>query len=479
MTMWQQDHPPLSRRQVRDNARDDAGDVTDDRSAAEQARPATRREAAASGGRRVQWNPSEDRHDVPEPLTYVTQARVPSADQGADVRPEPTEVIQIAQPGERAAFRVRDYRPDGRRAAAAAPAASRQWSPPDDSADNLEYRTQGGPASDVTLPVRDGATGKDQRREREVAADQNESATPERTITRRELRALRERAEAERAAAAAVQHKAGEPVTVEEMPADAADSAISAPTEIPELIEPEQGRAARAMPRTIEPEVVKAELVVEPVRPAATAPQSSGETQPGALSPFDALFLPPSSRESTQDRPSEADAADRGVEPAPDGAPFGHWSTQGTRDDADPTNAASTSRSVGVTTGAITTHALVLPSIPESGDHLLTPLSTGEIMVTGSVDLPRSFGSTGAHPALFDHPDVDALIEQSDREDATADSAPVRAIRAVSSTSSTRGLIESPAPRKSRLPLILGTTAGGALLVVVSVVGAGFIFNVF
>jgi len=100
-------------------------------------------------------------------------------------------------------------------------------------------------------------------------------------------------------------------------------------------------------------------------------------------------------------------------------------------------------------------------------------------MVTGSVDLPRSFGSTGAHPALFDHPDVDALIEESDREDAAAESAPVRAIRAVSSTSSTRGVIEAPAPRKSRLPLIAGITGGSALLVAAGVVAAGFIFNVF
>jgi hypothetical protein len=100
-------------------------------------------------------------------------------------------------------------------------------------------------------------------------------------------------------------------------------------------------------------------------------------------------------------------------------------------------------------------------------------------MITGSIDLPRSFGSTGAHPALFDHPDVDAIIEQSDREDASSESAPVRAIRAVSSNSSARGVIEAPAPPKSRLPRIVGTAAGAALLVVASVIGAGFAFNVF
>ena len=177
----------------------------------------------------------------------------------------------------------------------------------------------------------------------------------------------------------------------------------------------------------------------------------------------------------------------RGVEPAPElaGIPFGHWTTgiptvDDKYDDDERTNSAMSSRNVGVTTGAITTHALVLPSIPESSDQLFTPLtSTGEIMVTGSIDLPRTFGSTGAHPALFDHPDVDALIDESDREDAASDSAPVRAIRAVSSSSSTRNVIEPPAPRRSRIPLILGGSAAAALLVATGIVAAGFIFNVF
>ena len=133
-----------------------------------------------------------------------------------------------------------------------------------------------------------------------------------------------------------------------------------------------------------------------------------------------------------------------------------------------------------MTTGAITTHALVLPSSPDSTDQLLNSLSgTGEIMITGSIDLPRSFGSTGAHPALFDHPEVDALIDEDDREDAPSESAPVRAIRAVSSSSSTRGVIEAPAPRKSRLPLVVGITAGSLLLIAIGAVVAAFAFNVF
>ena len=188
---------------------------------------------------------------------------------------------------------------------------------------------------------------------------------------------------------------------------------------------------------------------------------------PETLSPFDALFRAPVS-----------ESAEPSTSTEPGSKPYGHWTTQAALDDVSPTGAGFLSRDVGVTTGAITTHALVLPSIPESGAQLLAPLTnTGEIMVTGSIDLPRTFGSTGAHPARFDHPDVDALLEESDREDAVSTSAPVRAIRAVSSTSSTRGVIEPPAKPKSKLPLIGGIILGGIILVVGAFVAAALVFN--
>ena len=200
--------------------------------------------------------------------------------------------------------------------------------------------------------------------------------------------------------------------------------------------------------------------------PAQDSDEPSGAV-PETLSPFDALFRAPVS-----------ESAEPSTSTEPGSKPYGHWTTQAALDDVSPTGAGFLSRDVGVTTGAITTSALVLPSIPESGAQLLAPLTnTGEIMVTGSIDLPRTFGSTGAHPARFDHPDVDALLEESDREDAVSTSAPVRAIRAVSSTSSTRGVIEPPAKPKSKLPLIGGIILGGIILVVGAFVAAALVFN--
>ena len=195
--------------------------------------------------------------------------------------------------------------------------------------------------------------------------------------------------------------------------------------------------------------------------------------RPESLRSFDSLFRAPAAEAPTATSAPTVNATETPAKP------YGHWTTQAALDDAAPSSEGFLSRDVGVTTGAITTHALLLPSIPEAGDQLLAPLTTtGEIMITGSIDLPRTFGSTGAHPARFDHSDVDALIEESDREDAVSTSAPVRAIRAVSSTSSSRGVIEAPAKPKSKSPLIIGLAVGGLILVAGAFVAAALIFRV-
>ena len=110
------------------------------------------------------------------------------------------------------------------------------------------------------------------------------------------------------------------------------------------------------------------------------------------------------------------------------------------------------------------------------------PLSgTGEILITGSINLPSSIGSTGVHPARYDHSDVDALLEADYREDsADADSAPVRAIRAISTNAASGDVINSMKPQKaSRLPLILIVSAAVMAVGVVVLLVAGFIFKIF
>ncbi|GAB3138586.1 hypothetical protein [Marisediminicola antarctica] len=534
MTAWH-DQPQLSRRQLREKSPTDIDDnaVVGERAAGEN--PPRR-----SAGRRVQWDPSAE---APAPETPAPET-APDEDVSAGADEAGHENSDEASHENAAGYRVRDYRPDIRRATFAPLTRSTpedSWSPPADASRTI------------------GAA--------ERAAPPTEIAAPEFTMTRRALRELRQRAEAagqespnlmrdasgalaltgsiavidvprddeEAHVSADAEHDAGDDESVEDPSADelsadelSADelSAVEQNTDAPqhehipvdvivaeqalasviiddvtiseatiieaeiievETIEVDGAAATDAADQRVEPDdfdgdtVISAPTQIEVPLGGPLEGQPQAGPRPERLSPFDALFLPPSPVVPVDDGPLlfEHDGG-RGVEPAPDAAPYGHWSTQAALDDASQSSEATLSRNVGHTTGAITTHALVLPSAPSSIDHLLNPVTaTGEIMVTGSVDLPRSFGSTGAHPALFDHPDVDALIEESDREDAASESAPVRAIRAVSSTSSTRGVIEAPAPRKSRLPLIAGITGGSALLVAAGVVAAGFIFNVF
>ena len=236
-----------------------------------------------------------------------------------------------------------------------------------------------------------------------------------------------------------------------------------------------------------EPEVIIAEL-------------ESSSTKESA---FEDLLFPSGEALETTIEPKRADAmpttfdAFRGAPDAPtpdvadaatavasaDGTyvpPIGHWSTQALIDDDEQVQENTFARDVGATSGAITTSALVLPSMP-TGEDIMGPLSgTGEILITGSINLPSSMGSTGVHPARYDHSDVDALLEADDREDSDPESAPVRAIRAVSTNTASGDVINSMKPRKaSRLPIILIVSAAVMAVGVVVLLVAGLIFKIF
>jgi hypothetical protein len=159
--------------------------------------------------------------------------------------------------------------------------------------------------------------------------------------------------------------------------------------------------------------------------------------------------------------------------------PFGHWSMQAKIDDENQTLDHSVRRDLSSSSGAITTSALVLPSIPQVGDITRPISNTGEILITGSVELPSSLGSTGSYPTHFDRSDVDAIIAADDREDSAAGSAPVRAIRAVSTNNDSPALLAETRAKENRTPFVLAIIAGSTLVVGVGLVIAGFIFNVF
>ena len=542
-----------------------------------------------------------------EPLNYFTQGRSPVPVYGgpsfginAVMPDEPDSGAAEQEQAENSpgAYRIRDFSPESRRSAfssTAEPAASGWGASTAATGGSLDYYTQQGggqQASADEQPIDraqseqaaapsqlehphsshvDGAAradfdstdiaGKDHagtdrapRAPAESATDADAPALethPEHTVTRRELRAMRESSVA---AVTALTPPAAQVPLAATTPLPSAQSWSIDSAEVPALdADPSQLGLSALQQSASAP--LRDPVPLRP--PAAPAPQSSRELSE-AMAEFDALMargsgavplpdaqseeppsrippfgIAPSSAEPSSAEPSSAeldaegrsawpvavesptsvpfdipksaaeagsfrqsaaaeqgavvgwpdDAGDAGAAGQADEvdhhyvAPTGHWTRQAANDEAD---GIALSRNVGTTSGAVTASHLVISSVPTVND-LLKPFSpTGEIMITGTIDLPRSLGTTGAHPARYDHSDVDTLLEASDREDSNVDSVPVRAIRAVSTHTSSRGLIGmGKPPRSSRLPMILAVSTAAVAAVVVVLFVAGLVLHVF
>jgi hypothetical protein len=166
--------------------------------------------------------------------------------------------------------------------------------------------------------------------------------------------------------------------------------------------------------------------------------------------------------------PVQATAAPASV-PEPTGfvPPVGHWSTQV---DA-PDDESAPARALGTHTGQ--TNALILTD-QQVADVTGALNATGEIIITGSIDLPRSLGATGSQ-ARIDNSEIDRLLEAGDAESADTDAAPVRASRAISTHTSTRSVVLAAAqPTANRLPLVLGIVGGVVGVGIIGVVVYGF-----
>lgn len=319
---------------------------------------------------RTQVRPRVPYYDSPPAAHEVIEHGRPPA----LVEPAPPVAPPVAPAPGAAQMRRRDFRPPAEpvvdpSAAGFAPAAF-------DTA--LEYHTQLTPRPDArpAPPATDTTTGSVGAPPLHVIASGAAVAPPvvaeparEQTLSRRELRALRE--------AAGLPAEPGEP----------------------ELAPPA-------------PVIAPAEIVVE----AAPEPL----VQPDAVPRV----------------PSTA------VSSAPPGsAPTGsHWSV-GIHDEDDPFE-NTFSREVGSAVSMTNTNALVLPEMPLGS--LSGPVSgTGEIIITGMIDLPRAVSSTGTVPTVHESPDIDDLFDPGDLAAGPADAAPVSALRAVSSHTGTSGIMST------------------------------------
>jgi hypothetical protein len=193
------------------------------------------------------------------------------------------------------------------------------------------------------------------------------------------------------------------------------------------------------------------------------APQ---QQQRGGVAPFPATASP-----THPIRPDEAIAS-----PSP---AVGHWTSQlnAPIEAAEPFDQMLSRGGVshGVPT---TTNALILPMLPDQGSLGGTPLaSSGEIIATGSIDLPRSYGATGVHPSRIDSSDVDRLFDQI--EEVGTGAAPVAATRAISTQGAARAMIAPPKKEGMNVPLVLAVTAGVLALGVVATLVIGAVAGLF
>jgi hypothetical protein len=116
-----------------------------------------------------------------------------------------------------------------------------------------------------------------------------------------------------------------------------------------------------------------------------------------------------------------------------------------------------------------------------TNDSLTGPISSnGNVIVTGSIDLPASLSSTGQHPNYFDKAELDTMFEADEEAAPATAGTPVSAARAVSTHTQTGDVINPPAPsRDHRLLIILAITAGALLTAVLAVVIVGFVVGAF
>lgn len=398
-----------------------------------------------------------------EPLSYVTQNRPPLP--GYESTPAPAPADQDADAPAAPSFRPRDFSPEARTAPPA-------WSPEHDRAGVVEYHTQARAA--VTPPTSLAAS---------LAGEPSEQ-----TLTRRELRALRDAhgitaepptdvqpiVPAAAPQAPAPQAPAPQPSShldsamaefdaLTRRPADPT-AAASAPTD------PALTRRGRRAAAPIEPDTAPAadpappalvEPAPTPVPPVAPPPVAEAPAAPTPVAPAPVSPAPEAPAPAAQAPVAPAPFVPAPVAPTTGERPAGHWTNQSDLDEATQVNGSTISRSVGV--GSITTSALVLPAIPGQN------MDTGEVLLTGSVSLPANLSATGAHHAI-DESDLDHLLDPGDHQAVNTDSVPIRAIRAVSShTNSRDSLIAHSKPhRGNRALTALIVSASGMVVVVVT-----------
>ncbi|MGV3732723.1 MAG: hypothetical protein ACO1N6_04885 [Microcella sp.] len=468
--------PPLSRRaarQAEQSAHDAQPEVF--------AQPITRRGAGGTPvsvpssaptdvSYRTQVRPRVPHYDAPPPThtvipgaPAVDAAAPPTGHAGTPLAPTPPPVAPPATDGP---VRRRDFRPPAEQPAAG-PGGQSASQPAAGFDTDLEYHTLLAPRRDAPPPAAPQPPAPAAHViEVPPVAPAEPSAAPEQTLSRRELRALREQL------GLAPEGETGVAPTVP-APALPVHQGVATPgvaPTAPPLIEPGPAPTAvapPAAPPVMAPPVAQSPLVAPPVAPPPAAPSvaSSPVMAPPAAPPV----APPAAFEPAPLAEPAPPLAQPTSGPVSLGsAPTGsHWSV-GIDADDDPFE-NTFSREVGSASSLTSTNALVLPEMP-TGSIAGPVTGTGEIIITGMIDLPRVVSSTGTVPTVHESPDIDDLFEPGELPVAPPDAAPVSAAKAVSVHTQAQTIIT---PTGSRVSSNAVTTALVAATVVMAVVAIG------
>lgn len=137
------------------------------------------------------------------------------------------------------------------------------------------------------------------------------------------------------------------------------------------------------------------------------------------------------------------------------------------------------SRNTGATGAVSTPNALILSQTP-TGVPLVGPIiGTGEIMITGTFELPEGLGSVGHAPGTTDGRDADAVLLDGELPPASSPT-PIAASAAISTVKQPGEIIRPPAPEKgSKLLVGLIITTGALALAVAVTLVLAFTTGVF
>ena len=254
------------------------------------------------------------------------------------------------------------------------------------------------------------------------------------------------------------------------------------------IVDPDPQYEAEPEPEFIEPQPYRgrawSQVPDEPVLPAYAEPNPWGEPAgyaepPAAFGPeqvgppsevtdlagFEALIR----RARSGQAPAAPEPAFRQPEQPRQALP---WADEDEDDAQDYTGLLGRS----VQGGNGSANALILSNDPQP-DLTQAVNSTGDIFITGSLNLPRSLAQTGA-TGDYDSLEIDRLFEAS-QDEATAGVAPVRASRAVSGTGSTRAIIGGRRARANILPTVLAIIAGAMAVGVVTLLIGSWVLKLF